>query len=60
IISQRLKLSCVGYCPGFQDPSIYPRRFKTSCVGYCPGFQDPSYPLIDSSLGKSISVIYIA
>nr|GFA01914.1 reverse transcriptase domain-containing protein [Tanacetum cinerariifolium] len=28
--------------------------------GYCPGFQDPSYPLIDSSLGMSISVIYIA
>nr|GEZ94070.1 reverse transcriptase domain-containing protein [Tanacetum cinerariifolium] len=21
IISQRLKISCVGYCPGFQDPS---------------------------------------
>nr|GEY72696.1 reverse transcriptase domain-containing protein [Tanacetum cinerariifolium] len=39
---------------------IIPRRLKNSCVGYCPGFQDPSYPLIDSSLGKSISVIYIA
>nr|GFB67056.1 reverse transcriptase domain-containing protein [Tanacetum cinerariifolium] len=39
---------------------IIPRRLKISCVGYCPSFQDPSYPLIDFSLGKSISVIYIA
>nr|GFA74684.1 reverse transcriptase domain-containing protein [Tanacetum cinerariifolium] len=39
---------------------VIPRRLKTSCVGYCPGFQRSSYPLIDSSLGKPISVIYFA
>nr|GFA65726.1 reverse transcriptase domain-containing protein [Tanacetum cinerariifolium] len=39
---------------------IISRRLKTSYVGYCPGFQRPSYPLLDSSLGKSLSMIYIA
>nr|GFB56500.1 reverse transcriptase domain-containing protein [Tanacetum cinerariifolium] len=39
---------------------IIPRWLKTSCVGYCPCFQRPSYPFIDFSLGKSISVFYIA
>nr|GEY76963.1 reverse transcriptase domain-containing protein [Tanacetum cinerariifolium] len=39
---------------------IIPRWMKLSCVGYCPGFQSTLYPLINSSLGKSISVIYIA
>nr|GEZ97578.1 reverse transcriptase domain-containing protein [Tanacetum cinerariifolium] len=42
------------------DQVIISRRLKTSCVGYCPGFQDPLYPLLDFSLGKSISMIYIA
>nr|GFB48247.1 hypothetical protein [Tanacetum cinerariifolium] len=39
---------------------IISQRLKTSYVGYCPGFQRPLYPLLDFSLGKSISVIYIA
>nr|GFB30524.1 reverse transcriptase domain-containing protein [Tanacetum cinerariifolium] len=39
---------------------ILPQWLKTSCVGYLSWFSRPSYPLINSSLGKSISVIYIA
>nr|GEZ49068.1 DNA-directed DNA polymerase [Tanacetum cinerariifolium] len=39
---------------------LFSRRLKTSCVGYCPGFSRPSYPLLDSSLEISVSMIYIA
>nr|GFC13035.1 reverse transcriptase domain-containing protein [Tanacetum cinerariifolium] len=40
--------------------SDYPSKIEASCVGYLSWFPRPSYPLINSSLGKSISVIYIA
>nr|GEX93584.1 hypothetical protein [Tanacetum cinerariifolium] len=37
------------------DPGFYPQRLKFSCVGYLSWFPRSSHPLIEISLGKSIS-----
>nr|GEY66810.1 reverse transcriptase domain-containing protein [Tanacetum cinerariifolium] len=61
IIPRRLKTSCVGYCPGFQDlRADYLSKIEDFLCRILSWVSRPSYPLLDFSLGKSISMIYIA
>nr|GFA92596.1 reverse transcriptase domain-containing protein [Tanacetum cinerariifolium] len=53
-------IKCCSLTPDLRFSRDYHQRLKLSCVGYMSWFPRPSYPLINFSLRKSISVIYIA
>nr|GFB24336.1 reverse transcriptase domain-containing protein [Tanacetum cinerariifolium] len=56
----RLKHYHGGDPPPLEIPDDYPPKIEDFLYRILSWFSRPSYPLIDSSLGKSISVIYIA
>nr|GFC10519.1 reverse transcriptase domain-containing protein [Tanacetum cinerariifolium] len=56
----RLKHYHGGDSPPLEIPNDYPPMVKDFLSRILSWFSRPSYPLIDSSLEKSISVIYIA
>nr|GEW33337.1 reverse transcriptase domain-containing protein [Tanacetum cinerariifolium] len=56
----RLKHYHGGDPPSLEIPDDYPSEIEVILCRILSQFPRPSYPLIDSSLGKSISVIYIA
>nr|GFB37851.1 DNA-directed DNA polymerase [Tanacetum cinerariifolium] len=56
----RLKHYHGGDPPSLEIPNDYPPMVEDFLCRMYVQFSRPSYPLIDSSLGKSISVIYIA
>nr|GEZ98608.1 retrovirus-related Pol polyprotein [Tanacetum cinerariifolium] len=56
----RLKHYHGGDPPPLEIPDDYPQKIEDFLCRRLSWFSRPSYPLIDFSLGKSISVIYIA